>query len=253
MDPLLRVTIWKHLENLCTQKGLTVILTTHYIEEARAAETVGFMRNGQMLVQSTPDALLRQYSSPTLEDVFLKLAQAQDQSIKIKKSIERKRSESMPKDVKLEHNNSINKNYHPTANITPTYKSSVIEGKQPSYFDVGRFKALFNKNLLTIQRNKGVTLFCFLLPTIQFSLFMLVASKSPQNIPVSIVNDESPAQLTAMFMENLKGETFIGRQELTMEKAIMNVRNGKSWAAVHLNANYTRAINRRRKDVRSFV
>lgn len=250
VDPLLRVTIWKRLENLCIQKGVTVIMTTHYIEEARAAETVGFLRNGQLLVQSKPDALLRQYNSPTLEDCFLKLAEAQNQNIQTAKSSEHKSTETTFKNVKLHHKNSINKNYHPTATITPTHIPSVIVGKRPSLFDFTRFRALLSKNLLTMQRKKAMTLFCFVLPTLEFILFMLVATKSPQNIPISIVNDESPAQLTAMLMENLNGDTLVRQQEMSMEKALINVKNGKSWAALHLNANYTRAVNRRRKDVR---
>lgn len=113
-----------------------------------------------------------------------------------------------------------------------------------------RFKALLSKNVLTMQRNQSVTLFSFLLPSIQFILFMLVATKSPQNIPISIVNQESPAKLTDMFVENLNLDSLILRPEKSVEAAIREVSNGKSWAAVHLDGNYSWAINRRRKDVR---
>ncbi|XP_054155163.1 ABC transporter G family member 20-like [Oppia nitens] len=72
-DPLLRQTIWYHLLGLC-QSGLTIILTTHYIEEARSADTVAFMRNGKILAEDSPNRLLQKYSSKTsLEEVFLQL------------------------------------------------------------------------------------------------------------------------------------------------------------------------------------
>jgi ABC-type multidrug transport system ATPase subunit/ABC-type multidrug transport system permease subunit len=72
VDPILRQTIWYHLVSLC-RSGLTIILTTHYIEEARSANVVGFMRDGKLLAEDNPNALLEKYLLPTLEDVFLKL------------------------------------------------------------------------------------------------------------------------------------------------------------------------------------
>lgn len=224
-------------------------MTTHYIEEARAAERVGFMRNGQLLVQSNPGSLLQQYCSPTLEDVFLKLAQTQDQGIQRQKSGDE--PPPPPKSLEKVHSFELRKGskqkYHPTDVIVPTH-NSISQGF--SLFDMDRFKALLSKNVLTMQRNQSVTLFSFLLPSIQFILFMLVATKSPQNIPISIVNQESPAKLTDMFVENLNLDSLILRPEKSVEAAIREVSNGKSWAAVHLDGNYSWAINRRRKDVR---
>ena len=78
VDLILRETIWKHLEFLC-KSGLTVILTTHYIEEARSAMKVGFMRSGRLLAEDSPNALIRSHNLNTLEAVFLKLSQLQDQ------------------------------------------------------------------------------------------------------------------------------------------------------------------------------
>ncbi|CAG2104442.1 unnamed protein product, partial [Medioppia subpectinata] len=77
VDLILREAIWKHLENLC-RTGLTVILTTHYIEEARSASNVGFMRSGRILAEDSPLQLLRRHQLMTLEEVFLKLSQLED-------------------------------------------------------------------------------------------------------------------------------------------------------------------------------
>ena len=71
-DPILRQTIWFHLVSLC-KSGLTIILTTHYIEEARTANVVAFMRNGKILAENEPNFLLDKYNSTNLEEVFLKL------------------------------------------------------------------------------------------------------------------------------------------------------------------------------------
>ncbi len=46
VDPLLRLKIWDHLRDIAAT-GVTVIITTHYIEEARQADKVGLMRDGR--------------------------------------------------------------------------------------------------------------------------------------------------------------------------------------------------------------
>ena len=89
-------SIWNHLVRLSTDYGRTVIITTHYIEEARQADTVrrlvtlenlsnftffpffyqqiGLMRSGHLLAEESPRNLLTLHGLGTLEEVFLKLS-----------------------------------------------------------------------------------------------------------------------------------------------------------------------------------
>lgn len=73
VDPLLRQSIWKHLVTLAQNEKITVVITTHYIEEARQANVVGLMRHGKLLAEDSPDNLMAQHGMDNLEDVFLKL------------------------------------------------------------------------------------------------------------------------------------------------------------------------------------
>lgn len=73
VDPLLRQSIWQHLVTLTQTERISVIITTHYIEEARQANLVGLMRHGRILAEDSPDALMSQFELTNLEDVFLKL------------------------------------------------------------------------------------------------------------------------------------------------------------------------------------
>ena len=43
----------------------TIVITTHYIEEARSAHRVGMMRFGKMLEEGTPDSLISRYHNYT--------------------------------------------------------------------------------------------------------------------------------------------------------------------------------------------
>lgn len=73
VDPLLRQSIWKHLVTLTKTERISVIITTHYIEEARQANVVGLMRHGKILAENSPNELMRIHQLDNLEDVFLKL------------------------------------------------------------------------------------------------------------------------------------------------------------------------------------
>ena len=53
--------------------GVSIIITTHYIEEARDAHTVGIMRNGRLLAQESPALLMERHQQQTPEGVFLTL------------------------------------------------------------------------------------------------------------------------------------------------------------------------------------
>lgn len=73
MDPLLRESIWNHLYDLVSHQKTTVIITTHYIEEARHAHTVGLLRNGRLLAEKAPQDLITEHKANLLEDIVLKL------------------------------------------------------------------------------------------------------------------------------------------------------------------------------------
>ncbi|KAI5715033.1 hypothetical protein M8J77_009373 [Diaphorina citri] len=77
VDPLLRQSIWNHLVQITKDGNKTVIITTHYIEEARQAHTIGLMRSGRLLAEESPQVLLQTYGCQSLEEVFLKLSRKQ--------------------------------------------------------------------------------------------------------------------------------------------------------------------------------
>lgn len=70
MDPILRKKIWDYLIDLSQTHQTTIIITTHYIEEARQANYLGFMRKGKIIEEGSPQTLMIKYNHNILEDVF---------------------------------------------------------------------------------------------------------------------------------------------------------------------------------------
>ncbi|MET8806587.1 ATP-binding cassette domain-containing protein [Streptomyces sp. NPDC004546] len=58
LDPEARTAMWEEIGRLAGEEGLTILLTTHYLEEAdRLAERVAIVDRGRIVVEGTPDAL----------------------------------------------------------------------------------------------------------------------------------------------------------------------------------------------------
>jgi ABC-2 type transport system ATP-binding protein len=73
MDVQSRHATWDFIKDLKAQ-GKTVILTTHYIEEAELlCDRVGIIDNGKLIALNTPKALMAENDAKDLEDVFIKL------------------------------------------------------------------------------------------------------------------------------------------------------------------------------------
>jgi ABC-2 type transport system ATP-binding protein len=73
LDPQSRRSLWAHLRQARAAHGTTVVLTTHYLEEAETAESVYILSDGQILDSGSPAEVKARYRGPTLEDAYLRL------------------------------------------------------------------------------------------------------------------------------------------------------------------------------------
>ena len=72
LDPHARQLIWNHLREL-NKQGMTVFLTTHFMEEAETlCERIAIMDKGKIVTCGTVSELLAEHQAKSLEDVFLK-------------------------------------------------------------------------------------------------------------------------------------------------------------------------------------
>ena len=63
LDPKSRILVWKLINDLRKELKMTVLLTTHYMEEANEANYVVMMDNGKIVCEGTPQELKRQYAN----------------------------------------------------------------------------------------------------------------------------------------------------------------------------------------------
>ncbi|MFO8102401.1 MAG: ABC transporter ATP-binding protein [Dehalococcoidia bacterium] len=73
VDPELRASFWDFFDNLGRQ-GITVVITTHYMDEAHHCGRIGLMREGGLIAEGPPQEIVRSTGCASLEDAFLALA-----------------------------------------------------------------------------------------------------------------------------------------------------------------------------------
>jgi ABC-2 type transport system ATP-binding protein len=73
VDPELRRSFWGYFHQL-NQEGVTIIVSTHHLDEAARCTRLGLMRSGELLAQGTPEDLLRQSGKEDMEEAFLYFA-----------------------------------------------------------------------------------------------------------------------------------------------------------------------------------
>ena len=70
LDPQTRQFVWHAVKRLQQETGMTVFLTTHYMEEAAVADQVVVIKLGEVVAQGTPDVLKTKYAYDQLALVF---------------------------------------------------------------------------------------------------------------------------------------------------------------------------------------
>lgn len=183
VDPITRREFWTHINGL-VEKGVTVMVTTHFMEEAEYCDRVGLVYRGKFIAAGTPDELkdlviTKDLPEPTMEDAFVNLI--------IKNDKENKRDVmegELAAPVGLRKSNTIN-NY--------------IAAHAP----LRRTVALCMKEFYQIVRDPSSIMIAFVLPIVMLFIFgygiNLDSSKIHMGVVLKDLNPEARRFENAFF------------------------------------------------------
>ncbi|XP_029926490.1 ABC transporter G family member 20 [Myripristis murdjan] len=243
VDPVLRAKIWQHLVEIVKTGKVSVIITTHYIEEARQANVVGLMRNGRLLAEGPPEAVMKQHSASTLEHAFLQLCETSDQVgstpqsrvLEDSQSFESGRDESRPiLGVGLESTDEIPK-------YSVDWKVRVRH-VLPKWRNIA---ALMIKTMVRMKRMPGSLCFQFLLPVIQISLMCLCIGGDPKGIQVAVVNNETSPSSYSYSLLSFLDNSSVEQVPLSHAEAFTGIYNGEYWGVIGFSKNFTSYLTKR--------
>ncbi|KDR16091.1 ABC transporter G family member 20-like [Zootermopsis nevadensis] len=180
LDPILRSSIWKHLVQLTADNKVTVIITTHYIEEAKQADMIGLLRGGKLLAESPPRQLMSAYNTSSLEEVFLALSIKQDGA---GTEIHPTHADSLL-DSTMDQEKRVQTQPH------TTFKSKEKRRNKFQTSASGRMRALLIKNFNKITRHLGGMFFIFGFPILEVLVFFLAIGGDPKGLRVAVVDEE---------------------------------------------------------------
>jgi len=73
VDPVTRRQFWEMIYETAN-RGITVFVTTHYMDEAEYCDRISIMNEGRIVALDTPERLKKQYNAGSVEEVFVKIA-----------------------------------------------------------------------------------------------------------------------------------------------------------------------------------
>ena len=74
LDPATRKNVWETIENLRKNTGMSVFLTTHYMEEAeKPSDRIAIMKDGRLLIQATAEELKLKTNTCDMETAFISI------------------------------------------------------------------------------------------------------------------------------------------------------------------------------------
>ncbi|XP_078128557.1 ABC transporter G family member 23 isoform X1 [Sander vitreus] len=247
VDPVLRSKIWQHLVQIVKTGKVSVIITTHYIEEARQANVVGLMRNGCLLAEGPPDALMKQHNATTLEHAFLQLCETSDQIVS-------KRGSS-PQGGALENSQSFESGRdesQPILTVGPGAAEEVpkysVDWKVRARHVLPKWRniaALMIKTMVRMKRMPGSLCFQFLLPVIQVSLICLCIGGDPKGIQVAVVNNDTAPSAYSHLLLSFLDNSSVHQVPLSHTEALDGIYNGEYWGVIGFGKNFTSYLTKR--------
>ncbi|XP_057369451.1 ABC transporter G family member 23-like [Daphnia carinata] len=271
VDPVLRHSIWNHLIRQSVEHGRTVIVTTHYIEEARNAHTVGMMRSGRLLVEDSPENLLRKFQLSSLEDVFVQFCMRDDgrhsmeqtsstgSQAAICDSTEAIASQTLSCETNV--NMDIPVTTRPVNDDSVNSKARLC--KSFNYKNIlpcpHRLSVLIRKDYMMSFRSIGLFLLTFLMTVFQTAVSSIALGNEPIDLRMAIVNDELDpglgrvctnatdceySMLSCRYLRYINDKIIQVPYE-NISDAMEAGRRGHVWGVVHFGRNFTEEFEKK--------
>ncbi|XP_070505528.1 ABC transporter G family member 20-like [Chironomus tepperi] len=267
LDPILREKIWKFMINVTRTSNLTIIITTHYIEEAKQADRIGLMRNGVLLAEDSPLNVMNSLNVDNLEEAFLRLCLRKGVSDEVEENTEGiiiGANKINNNGLEMQPKNTINCNNLKHDKLD-NHRKKDDEEDSNMRFRWQIIYALIVKNVLQIKRQPASVIYLMLMPVIQLYFLRYSIGGNPKDLKIGIVDDEIlnhqeckvPGLINAYkedyvcevnliscrFLEKLTDDVGEKVFYTAFDDAFRDAKLGKLSAIIYFDANFTESYN----------
>jgi ABC-2 type transport system permease protein len=239
VDPLARREFWQRINTLAAG-GVTVLVTTHFLEEAEYCDRVAIVHEGVIAAEETPRELKARLAGPgnpdpSLEEVFVSLIEPRARA-------ESERGKDSPQRTQRAQREENAPGGHP---VLSSLRGSPVDGRSEGKGAGGRrVLALVRKESLQAVRDPSSIAIAFLLPLVLLFLFGYGVSLDARGVPVALVV-ESPSHDTAAFTGHFaRSQYFDPRPMGDLREAEAALLRGEVRAIVRLRGDFSRRVHR---------
>ena len=222
VDPLARDRFWELLIGLSRNEGVTIFVSTHFMNEAERCDRISLMDSGRVLATDTPAGLVAMRGAATLEDAFIDYLE------------EATGTQSGDLEIK------------PTAE-QPEVAQSVNAKKSRPLFSLRRLGACTIRETLELLRDPIRIGFALFGTTFLMLLFGFGISTDVNNLTFAVLDHDGTHESRA-YLEELRGSAyFLERPPLTNYADLQQrLQNGDIEAAIEIPPGFGRDIARGR-------
>ncbi len=222
VDPVARDRFWELLIDLSRNRGVTIFVSTHFMNEAQRCDRVALMHAGKVLAQGTPAAIIEERGAANLEEAFIAYLQEAEAG-------ERTAADGTPAGDAFE---------------APARAAQV---PAPARFSPGRLWAYVRRETLEILRDPIRLAFALLGPILLMIVFGYGISFDVENLSYAVLDrDRSPESRT--YLENFSSSRYFRerpalRDHMDMEQGL---RSGRLKFAIEIPPDFGKDLKRGR-------
>jgi ribosome-dependent ATPase len=222
VDPVNRDSFWELLLDLSRRDGVTIFITTHFMNEAMRCDRISLMNAGKVLAQDTPAAIIRSRNASTLEEAFISYLQ---EAIGAEPTVDTAQK----------------------APATADAKTGADDSARRIRFSPRRLWAYARREAMEIRRDRLRLGFAVFLPLLLMLLFSYGISFDIENLAYAVLdNDRTPESRT--YLDEFAHSRYFSEQSPIVDYAALEHRlqSGEIKLAVEIPAEFGKDVRRGR-------
>ncbi len=227
VDPVARDAFWRTLIDLSRNDGVTIFLSTHFMNEADRCDRISLMHQGRVLAVDAPKKLVKERGSASLEDAFISyLEEAAGLG-------EKKEAEPAPR--------SASQPIKPVAE--PQASDQPPESRASRRFDPGRLWAYARRETMELLRDPIRLAFAFLGPVIMMFAMGYGITFDVENLKYAAFDqDQTPA--SRRLLESFSGSHYFSERPPigSIAELDQRMRSGELAVAIEIPSGFGRAL-----------
>ncbi|HEX8784113.1 MAG TPA: ribosome-associated ATPase/putative transporter RbbA, partial [Steroidobacteraceae bacterium] len=233
VDPVARDGFWDLLIRLSREKGVTIFLSTHFMNEAARCDRMSMMHAGKVLAQGPPAQLVAERKAKNLEEAFIGYLEdaAKDPNARDKLAGAKPAGEATAFAAAAT----------PAAGATPPHAAS-------SRFSLGRVWAFARREAVELQHDRVRLGFAVLGPILLMTVFGYGISLDVNHLPFAVLDSDNTVS-SRLYADSFRGSQYFDERPPIYSYGELNqrLRNGELRLAVEIPAGFERDMQRDRQ------